>query len=166
MTVDSSSEGAMKSAFTGRMTNVDCVVVTGDCVTFVTGTEAEVTVAVVVVEPEAAVPDAVVAGVLNRLARAASLIVADEANKFKGVAVNGLRVTEVDEEVASSSVVIAMDSEEEVVFVPPTELEVACEARIAREASAADKANARCPHGSRRILGRTIPAAAALLNVL
>ncbi len=81
----------MKSAFTGRMTNVDCVVVAGDCVTFVTGTEAEVTVAVVVVEPEAAVPDAVVAGVLNRLARAASLIVVEGVDELEGDTANGLR---------------------------------------------------------------------------
>ncbi len=56
----------MKSAFTGRMTNVDCVVVAGDCVTFVTGTEAEVTVAVVgiVSEPEAAVIHTLVVSVL------------------------------------------------------------------------------------------------------
>ncbi len=107
-----------------------------------TTTEADVAVIVVVSELEAAVADVIIVGVLKRDSRATSLIVVERAEEQEGGAMNELR-SWTDVEVSSSSVVTEIVSEEEVTFVPPVELEDACEAGIGREASDAHKA---CAH--------------------
>ena len=88
---DTSSDGVMNAAFSVRLLTVDCLVVEDDCDTFVTVCEAEVAVVVGDVEAEAAVPDALVAGVLNRVTQAASLILVDGPQEQEGGTVKALR---------------------------------------------------------------------------
>ena len=88
---DTSSDGVMNAAFSVRLLTVDCLVVEDDCDTFVTVCEAEVAVVVGDVEAEAAVPDALVAGVLNRVTQTDSLILVDGPQEQEGGTANGLR---------------------------------------------------------------------------
>ena len=88
---DTSSDGVMNEAFAVRLLTLDCVVVDGDCDTFVSVTEAEVAVIVGDVQAEAAVPDALVAGVLDRVTQAASLILVDGSQEQEGGTVKALR---------------------------------------------------------------------------
>ncbi len=88
---DTSSDGVMNAAFSVRLLTVDCLVVEDDCDTFVTVCEAQVAVVVGDVEAEAAVPDALVAGVSKRVTQAASPIVVDGVDELEGGTANGLR---------------------------------------------------------------------------